>query len=411
MTSGRLSGIRALLLLLALAALPELATAQIHGRRRRPEFTQHLLVKPGPSLLARGPLQPLSSLGLQRETSVGSQGWRNVRVEDGEDVAAKMLQLRHLGYMAEHDWILRASVTRPNDNLWSSISAAMNMIRAPAAWDLHRGSAKMTVCVIDSGVNLGHPDLRANVDQTKTYNAIFNVTSPKAGNDDYGHGSHCSGTIGAVGNNSIGVAGVNWRIRILACKFLKADGEGTETDAVRCIHWCRDQNASITSNSWAGGLFSTPMWQEISASEKKGHLFIAAAGNDGRNIDSQPVYPAAYNNSNIITVGAYDPMSKRVPSWSNYGAKSVDLFAPGVGITSTILGSKYDKMDGTSMACPHVAGAAALLWSYRPSLKASDVKDTLLKHVDVLSNLKGKCVTRGHLNLEKAMRSVTNRGV
>ncbi|KAG1651523.1 hypothetical protein FOA52_008470, partial [Chlamydomonas sp. UWO 241] len=293
------------------------------------------------------------------------------------------------GYTVEPDYPLTLFAT-PNDDRWTSISAAMSRISAPAAWDLTTGSSAANspiVCIIDTGINYGHPDLAANVHPNKGFNAITGL-SGTACNDDNSHGSHCAGTIGAIGNNGQGVAGVQWSARMLGCKFMDSQGSGYTSDAVECVRYCREQGAKITSNSWGGGGFSQALYDEIAISNAAGHLFIAAAGNDNANTDTSASYPSNYALANVISVGASDDSDARA-SFSNYGATTVDLFAPGVGITSTVLGSAYASYSGTSMATPHVAGAAALIWGYNPSLTAADVKRILMASVDPIAGLKG----------------------
>ncbi|KAG1667066.1 hypothetical protein FOA52_000429 [Chlamydomonas sp. UWO 241] len=334
--------------------------------------------------------------------SVGSAGWRRLAISNN-DMAPTVSTLEAQGYDVEYNWVISVDRT-PNDSAFSSISAALGKIQAQQAWDLHTGSGSSgpIVCIIDSGINIGHPDLVANIHPTLGYNAITNVQGA-AVVDDNSHGSHCAGTIGGAGNNGQGVAGVSWNVKMLGCKFLASEGAGYTSDAIECVRWCCNQGAKITSNSWGGGGYSRALYDEVGISEAAGHLFIAAAGNDGVNIDTRPCYPAAYDLDSVITVGASSLSNDAPMSFSNYGATNVDLFAPGTSIYSTVLGNSYGSMSGTSMACPHVAGAAALLWSYAPQLSASDVKRLLLENVDSVPSLSGLCRTGGRLNINRAM--------
>jgi subtilisin family serine protease len=293
-------------------------------------------------------------------------------------------------------------------------------IDAPEAWDITTGSPDTVVGVIDTGVNYNHPDLAANMwhnpgeipgngqdDDNNGY--VDDVYGIDAHNhdadpmDDHGHGTHCSGTIGAVGDNGIGVAGVNWHVKIMALKFLSDEGSGDTADAIECLNYAtamrrRGVNIGLTSNSWGGEDSEPAMQDAIDASGRAGMLFVVAAGNQGADNDGDwKHYPAAYDSPNIITVAATDCWDG-VPIWSNYGLTSVDLGAPGDDILSTVLNGEYDTYSGTSMATPHVAGAAALAWSLKPEASWQQVKDALLGGVDPLDSLQGQVLTGGRLN-------------
>ena len=215
--------------------------------------------------------------------------------------------------------------------------------------------------------------------------------------DDNAHGTHVSGTIGAMGNNSTGIVGVNWNARIMALKFLDAGGSGYTSGAVQAVQYATAMGAKLTSNSWGGGGASTALSDAIKASRNAGMLFIAAAGNDGKNNDSQPSYPANYELDNVISVAATNHNDNRA-SFSNYGAETVDLGAPGVSILSTTPGNGYSSFSGTSMATPHVAGVAALAWSATPNSTYQEVRDAIFAGVDPVSSMADVTVTGGRLN-------------
>mmetsp|Transcript_28545 Transcript_28545/g.62834 ORF Transcript_28545/g.62834 Transcript_28545/m.62834 type:complete len:671 (-) Transcript_28545:1338-3350(-) len=345
---------------------------------------------------------------LEDVKKVGSTGWRQMKIKDTKGSLQKVQELIEAGVQAEPIYEVYAAVT-PNDPAWTAspayLATAMQRISAPAAWDIHTGSQTIgpTVCIIDTGISFSHPDLVGNVFVDGSYNAITNVAGAAA-EDDNSHGTHCAGTIGGVGNNNAGVAGVAWRVRMITCKFLSSSGSGSTADAAECVAWCRAQGAKITSNSWGGGGYSQALYDEIKASRDAGHLFVVAAGNANQDINATPSYPASYDLDNIISVGASDPTNDARASFSNYGATQVDLFAPGVNIYSTVLAGSYGLKSGTSMACPHVAGASALLWSYAPSLTYSQVKAHLMSSVDKVAGLAGTCVTGGRLNLLSALK-------
>ncbi|MDI6775425.1 MAG: S8 family serine peptidase, partial [Verrucomicrobiota bacterium] len=221
--------------------------------------------------------------------------------------------------------------------------------------------------------------------------------------DDHGHGTHCAGTIGAVGNNGIGVAGVCWNARIMALKFLGSGGSGSTADAISAVEYATLMKARLTSNSWGGGGFSQGLKDAIDAAGAADIAFIAAAGNDNRDTDSYPMYPACYVSDNIMSVVATDNDDARA-RFSNYGLTTTDLGAPGVSILSCLPGNRYRLASGTSMATPHVAGAYALLLSQTPSLRVEKVKAALIDTVD--PTLPGLCVSGGRLNVAAAMMTV-----
>ena len=177
--------------------------------------------------------------------------------------------------------------------------------------------------------------------------------------DDMNHGTHVAGTIGALGNNGQGIAGVNWNVKIMALKFLDSHGDGDLADAVEALRYATAMGVRITNSSWGGGPFSQAMFDALKAADAQGALFVAAAGNSGADNDAAPVYPASYDVPNVIAVAATD-QDDVLASFSNRGRASVDLAAPGTQVYSTVLGGGYDWGTGTSMSAPHVSGTAAL---------------------------------------------------
>jgi subtilisin family serine protease len=223
--------------------------------------------------------------------------------------------------------------------------------------------------------------------------------------DDQGHGTHVSGTIGATGNNHVGVVGVNWRTQIMGLKFLSEGGAGTTADAISAIQYATQQGAQLTSNSWGGGGFSAGLQNAISASAEADMLFVAAAGNDGLDSDFTPSYPASYQLGNIIAVAATDHQDQ-LASFSNFGASSVDLGAPGVSVLSTTPNNSYSTFNGTSMATPHVSGTVALAWGVRPEATYQEVRAAVLEGVDTVSSLGGTVATGGRINALRAVQNV-----
>lgn len=326
---------------------------------------------------------------------------------------------------AEPDYVVTKLGT-PNDTYYSSLWA-MPKIGAPAAWNSTTGSRSVVVGVVDTGIDYTHPDLAANVWSTTTgftlnvnglsvtcaagthgFNAITNTCNPA---DDESHGTHVSGTIGATGGNGLGVVGVNWTTSIMGLKFLNAQGSGYTSDAIDAIEFAiqakltQDVNIRVLSNSWGGGGYSQALYDQINEANSAGILFVAAAGNSGTSNDSRPSYPANYNLPNVLAVAATDS-SDKLASWSNYGAKTVALAAPGVNILSTVIVG-YASYSGTSMATPHVSGAAALILSAPgcTGLTMAGVRAAILNNVDPVATLAGKVLTGGRLNVSAAIQN------
>jgi serine protease len=303
---------------------------------------------------------------------------------------------------AEPDHTIKLQST-PNDPLFSSLYG-ITKISAPAAWDTTTGSGNFVVAVIDSGVDYNHPDLNANMWRNQGeingdgidndgnglvddyYGAEFIGTNSGNPFDDNGHGTHVAGTIGAIGNNGVGVAGVNWGVKIMALKFLSASGSGSTSDAVEALNYAVANGAKVSNNSWGGGGYSSTLFSAIQAAQAKGHIFVAAAGNSNVDIDASPSYPASYNLANVVAVASTTGTDTR-SSFSNYGANTVDIAAPGSSILSTTPNNTYSTFSGTSMAAPHVAGAIALYWDANPDKTATEVIDLLKSSADTVSGL------------------------
>jgi len=309
-------------------------------------------------------------------------------------------------------------------------------INAPMAWDITTGSRNTVVGVIDSGIDYTHPDLALNmwtnsreipnnnidddnngyIDDIFGINAIDDSGDPF---DDDGHGTHVAGILGARGNNGQGIAGVNWQVEIVACKFLVAEDSGLTSDAIKCLDYflalktraIDPVNIVVTNNSWGGGGFSQELKEAIEAHQDAGILFVVAAGNDGEDIDLIPSYPASYELGNIISVAATDD-DDQLASFSNFGRFSVDVGAPGVSILSTVptgncvscSPSGYGFFSGTSMATPQVAGLAALLYSQDTTRSTTTIRNLILSSGQTLSAL-------SETTTSKRIRAADNNGV
>lgn len=285
-------------------------------------------------------------------------------------------------------------------------------VGAEAAWDIQTGSKSVVVAVIDTGIDFGHPDLKAQawvneaeknglpgvdddgngfVDDINGYNFANNKGDST---DDQGHGTHCAGTIGAKGDDGKGLVGVAWDVSLMAVKFLDKSGSGTLANAVKSIDYARQMGAHIMSNSWGGGGVSAVLKKAIEDANTAGILFVAAAGNEANNNDISPTYPAGYEVDNVLSVAAIDNRGG-LASFSNYGARTVHVAAPGVNIVSTVPGAKYDSYSGTSMATPHVSGIAALLLSQNPGMSHLDMKKRIIDSARPLYTLRNRVAAKG----------------
>jgi subtilisin family serine protease len=294
-------------------------------------------------------------------------------------------------------------------------------IDAPEGWDTQRHAPSVIVAVVDSGVRYTHEDLAANlwvnpkeiagngvdddgngyVDDVHGINAVAGNGNPI---DALGHGTMVAGLIGAAGNNSKGVTGVAWSVQIMALRFFGDDGSGYVSDAVECIDYARLHGAHIINASFSSPQNAVTLRNAIGRCRTAGIIFVAAAGNDGKNIDSSPSYPASYSHDNIVAVAA-TTRTDSLASYSNYGATSVHLAAPGSSIYTTAHGSNsaYATSNGTSLSAPIVSGAFALLKARFPNETYLQLIDRMLSMVDPLPSLQGKCTTGGRLNLAAAL--------
>jgi subtilisin family serine protease len=354
-------------------------------------------------------------------------------------LAERLDKLQRSGWFehVEPDWILKKCAT-PTDaafsdgRLWGLRNTGQNGgtagvdIGAVNAWDITVGSTNVIVAVVDTGIRYTHQDLQANmwrnpgevpgngvdddrdgyVDNVFGINAINGSGNPM---DDEGHGTHVAGTIGAAANNSQPAVGVAWRVRLMACKFLGADGSGKTSDAIKCLDFAAAKGARVVNASFGGGPFSQAFFEAILRARDRGVLLVAAAGNEGVNNDVTPQYPASYDADNVIAVAAID-RTGALADFSNYGRNSVDLAAPGVSIFSCYNGSDTDtkSLNGTSMATPHVAGVAALLWSAQPALTVQEVRQRLLGTTVPTASLANRTVTGGRLNAAQALQGLSS---
>ena len=353
---------------------------------------------------------------------------RVVKLDSADEMEETLARYRASGLVefAEPDHLIKIAAT-PNDPHFSSgaqwsLRNSGRDISASSAWDITKSAPEVVVAIIDSGVRYTHEDLRDNmwrnpretpgnfrdddgnglVDDVYGINAVRDNGDPM---DDNNHGTHVAGIVGAVGNNGKGIAGVAWNVKLMACKFLGADGYGWTSDGVECVNYAVENGAQVINASFGGGEYSQAMFTAIQAARNAGIIFVAAAGNEQTNIDQTPTYPANYGLNNVVVVGASTRLDQWDSDYSNYGATKVELFAPGTSIMST-WGSgdtAYQSISGTSMAAPHVAGAFALMKARFTNLTSVQIIDRLLANVDPISNMSGRCRTGGRLNLNKAL--------
>lgn len=394
----------------------------------------------------------IEAMGAEVADDFSAEGLKGMQMIDvGETVSVEQAidELQNSSYVAyaEPNYIISLSIPAlpeapgpeqagiesvsgaPNDPRFSEQWALQNTgqtggasgsdINAITAWGMSTGSDSIVVAVIDTGVDYTHPDLAQNIwtnpgeiagngidddgngyiDDVHGYDFINNDNDPM---DDNGHGTHCAGVIGAVGNNGVGISGVNQKVKIMPLKFLKKDGNGDTAASLNAIAYARKMGANVISCSWGGTARSQALADAIAATNK---LIVCAAGNSGTNNDVIPHYPSGFDSSQIVAVAASDA-SDGIPSYSNYGQISVDVAAPGDWILSTYptaLGYQYIKMKGTSMATPHVSGLAALLLSKNPALSPDQLKQLIISNVDQVPAFSGKTVSGGRIDAGKTL--------
>ena len=364
-----------------------------------------------------------SIAGTRIDSQLTTDGWYSVSVPVGTSMqqALAFWQSHPNVAIVTPDFELTTQ-SIPNDPSFGSLWGLSNNgsqggllnadINIEPAWALGTATSIVTA-VIDTGVDYTHPDLASNiwtntdevagngidddgngfVDDVRGWDFVNNDSDPM---DDNGHGTHVAGTIGAVGNNGIGVTGVAWTASIMPLKFLDQSGSGSLSDAIKAIQYARVNGAKIINASWGGGGFSSALQSAITQFITSGGLFVAAAGNEATNNDVTPSYPANYQG--VISVGASTRTDTRA-SFSNYGT-SVDVFAPGQSILSTLPGNRYGSLSGTSMATPQVAGALALLWGQNPTLSANTISQALINSTDNV--LRASNSTHGRINVGAA---------
>ncbi len=387
---------------------------------------------------------------LPNAVSIDGQSFTANNVTNVEDLAAYLMANNPNIEFAEPNYIMSASPTDfiPDDPSLSLLWGLNNTgqtggladadIDAFEAWGTTKGDEEIIVGVLDSGVDWTHPDLAENIwqnlgedadgdgvtmekidgvwqldpgdldgvdgdgngypDDLIGWDFVDNDNQPEDGKS---HGTHVAGTIAALENGE-GIVGVSPEVRIMVLRFLNNDGLGAVSDAIRGLNYAMSKGAHLTNNSWGGTGLSQSLQDAISSAADANQLFIAAAGNNATDNNETPYYPSGYDIDNIIAVAASDA-NDQLAGFSNYGATSVDIAAPGVSIFSTLPGGAYGSGQGTSMATPHVTGTAVLLWSMGLSANYSTVKDAILSSVDPVESLEGLVETGGRMNTNSAL--------
>ncbi len=435
---GVVAGLLGLCSAVALSALPAPA---VNARVR----TDRILVKPKERADKNAVAQLHAGLHLTvTHTLLHVHGLQVVQLPPMANQAAILAALNRSGLVeyAEPDYELNVQAV-PNDfryynqdqwnltNLGQYGGTVGADIHAAQAWDIINDASSVIVAVIDTGARLTHEDIAPNlwvnpgetgldanghdkatngidddgdgyVDDVHGINTLNGSGVPW---DDFGHGTHVSGIIGAATNNNVGIAGIAWKTQLMELKFIDSVGHGSVSDAVICLDYARAHGAKVVSASWGNYNFTSDALHEaITALGEAGIIMVCAAGNNGIDNDSQPLFPASYDNANIISVAATDRTDTR-PSFSNYGRTTVDLAAPGNPVFSCWNGSDsdYRNWDGTSMAAPNVTGAVALLLAKYPAESYASIVARVIQNADPVPSYLGMTVSGGRLNVYRAL--------
>lgn len=352
----------------------------------------------------------------------------HIRIPDGIDLEYAIARLKLFPSVeyVEKNGVHRLMTDDPlYDQQWALYNSSNRCdIHAPEAWNISTGNSDIVVAVIDTGIIRNHEDLQANIwtnpnetsdsqdnDQNGFVDDIYgwDFASNDADNTDeyypYYHGTHVAGSIGAEANNDKGISGVCWDVKLMALKIFGSSGGTTDARIINAIDYATSNGAYLTNNSYGGYSESSSVKAAITRAQNKNRLFVASAGNDSINNDQTPAYPASYDNGNIIAVLATTDEDD-IANFSNYGQNSVDIGAPGVDILSAKL-SGYQSLSGTSMAAPHVTGAAALALGICPGLTYGRLKNLIVDGADYVSDLNNKCVSEGRLNAYNVLNEIT----
>jgi subtilisin family serine protease len=374
-----------------------------------------------------------NSLQLRTRQKLPQIGTELLEWSNSAPLAEMIAGLRDRGVFVAEPNCIRHTFVMANDPKSGSLYGLTTM-KIPAVWEKITGS-DLVIAVVDAGGDWTHEDLRQNswinpgedldgngifdendrngidddgngyIDDVVGYDFVDQTPMPYKNSYEDLHGTHVSGTIGAVGNNAIGISGVMWQVKIMRLKFITSNG-GTDFAAAKAIIYAVDNGARVINNSYGGYGSTETLKNAVAYANTHNVVFVAAAGNDRNNNDQRPIYPASYDFDNVIAVAATDA-SDNFASFSNFGKKSVDVAAPGVNILSTVPNNGYYSLDGTSMASPHVAGIAGLLLTIQPDLTPLEIRELLMKTSDHMVALKGLIGAEGRINALNAVECLT----
>lgn len=385
--------------------------------------------------VSRSTIRSKYSITNYKKLDIGIEIW--TIDEDNKSIVSDLKKTGAFEYV-EENFKYKFNNIYPNDNFFNDQWALHNTgqnngisdadVDALEAWRYETGSSNDTVvAIMDTGIDYNHEDLADNmwinedeipgngidddsngyVDDIHGWNFAGDNNDPM---DNYGHGTHCAGIIGSVGNNNTGITGINMNPKLMAIKI----GNGGRiylTDILESFDYLYKQEVYIASNSWGGGPYSQALYDAIEEGKQQNVLFIFAAGNDFQNIDETNYYPSGYDLDNIISVASTNNEDE-LSFYSNYGLESVDLGAPGENIISTLPGNLYDFRSGTSMATPYVAGAASLIIDNLESLPSYLLlKEMILNGVDEIPSLSSKCKTGGRLNINNVLSKINTENI
>ena len=380
----------------------------------------------------------LDTIGADIVEYYPTSNWYLLETVRGAANAERELRQSPLVNTVTLDHTLRANTVDTNDPLIGSVWGldSNHGVDAEVAWAISSGAEEIVVAVIDSGVDIAHADLStviwSNDDEIPdngidddgngyiddTYGWDFTGEYDNIPQDEHGHGTNVGGRIAAVRNNNEGIAGVADNVKIMALRFLDKNGSGNTSWALSALEYAVSNGAQISNNSWGGGGYESALYNAIASAGNSGHLFVAAAGNDGLNADTNPMYPAAYDLPNILSIAAINS-SGSLAGFSNYGPTRVDIGAPGVDILSTMSADSsacssappcYTSWDGTSMAAPHAAGVAALMLGVNATLTPEEIIQIMIDTVRPTAALNGKVSSNGELDGGAAVSEAASSG-
>lgn len=416
-TLGNLIGIVALASLLSMAAPADEPHISPPSAGISQFVPGEVLVRFKSSARAKSIESLLSAQSLELLEQIHGLGILRLSVPLGRELEKiEALRRNPLIEYAEPNYIAHVALI-PDDHYYST-QWALIKIQAPRAWDITTGDSNIVIAILDTGVDLDHPDVAAKIwsnpneipgngldddgngfiDDVRGWDFVNGDNVPQ---DDHGHGTHVGGIAAAETNNSLGIAGLSWGARIMAVKVLNEEGEGTYFDVAQGIKYTADQGAKIVNLSLAGSDYSSVLKDAVTYAHSTACILVAAVGNDNGPVEYPAKFPV------VVAVAATNASDERA-YFSNYGPE-VDVAAPGVSIWSTLWNDTYGYRHGTSQAVPHVSGLAALIWSVNPTLTQDEVK-SIIEQAAVDRGELGRDNYYGHgrIDVNAAVRATTH---